>query len=369
MGTETGFRIFNVSPFKKTCHHDFDESESEGGGVAIVEMLYRCNLLALVGGGSNPRFPVNKVMIWDDHQKKCIGEVKLPRECVGVRMRRDRIIAATNGKIYIFRFSDLEMLDFIETCANPNGLFAVCPSSKNMVLCCPGLIRGHVRVELQLDKSTRRSTFIPAHETDLEAMSLNFEGTRLATASSKGTLIRIFETSRGQKLRELRRGVDRAIIKSLCFDFASKYVCCCSDKGTVHVFNVTEADDEEDKKKSKNRSSKLSFMKGMLPKYFSSEWSFAKFRSGSSATCAFASDGSDELVLVSNGGRFQRAAFDAKGKWKTTDYHKIGFTFTDDDDEVLVSAPKDREVLEDEDSVVVSVEKKKYEDGGGKDDR
>ena len=343
-----------MSPFKKTCHHDFDESEgSGGGGVAIVEMLYRCNLLALVGGGSNPRFPVNKVMIWDDHQKKCIGEVKLPRECVGVRMRRDRIIAATNGKIYIFRFSDLEMLDFIETCANPNGLFAVCPSSKNMVLCCPGLIRGHVRVELQLDKSTRRSTFIPAHETDLEAMSLNFDGTRLATASSKGTLIRIFETSRGQKLRELRRGVDRAIIKSLCFDVDSKYVCCCSDKGTIHVFNVLKDEEDEKKKKKKNRSSKLSFMKGMLPKYFSSEWSFAKFRSGSSAKCAFASDGADELVLVTGDGRFQRAAFDSKGKWKTTDYHKIGSAFTDDE-EVLIK--------EDEDSVVVR-------DGGKKVDR
>ena len=324
-------------------------------------MLYRCNLLALVGGGLNPRFPTNKVMIWDDHRKKCIGEVKLPRECVGVRMRRDRIIAATNGKIYIFRFSDLEMLDFIETCANPSGLFAVCPSSKNMVLACPGLIRGHVRVELQLDKTTRRSTFIPAHETDLEAMALNTEGTTLATASHKGTLIRIFETSRGQKLRELRRGMDRAIIKSLCFQAESNYICCCSDKGTVHVWNVKveEEEEEEDdekkkkkkKKKSKNKSSRLSFMKGMLPKYFSSEWSFAKFRvSASSVSCAFASDGSDQLVLVGKDGRFQRAAFDSKGKWKTTDYHNIR---TDEfRDEVLVLGGGDDD-LEDADAVLV----------------
>ena len=73
-GLSNGFRIYNLTPFRETFRRTFTRA---GGGVAIVEMLFRCNLLALVGGGENPRYPMNKVMIWDDHQNRCIGEVSV----------------------------------------------------------------------------------------------------------------------------------------------------------------------------------------------------------------------------------------------------------------------------------------------------
>jgi WD40 repeat protein len=69
-------------------------------------------------------------------------------------------------------------------------------------------------------------------------MALNYSGLLLATASEKGTLIRIFICETGQLVQELRRGAERAIIYSLAFNSESNKVSCSSDKGTVHIFAI-----------------------------------------------------------------------------------------------------------------------------------
>ena len=120
-GTDSGFRIYNVDPFKETFKRNFNN------GIGIVEMLFRCNLLALVGGGNSPRYPPNKVMIWDDHQNRCVGELSFRSDVRAVKLRRDRVVVVLATKVYVYRFSDLKLLDQIDTQPNPRGLVALCP--------------------------------------------------------------------------------------------------------------------------------------------------------------------------------------------------------------------------------------------------
>jgi WD40 repeat protein len=89
------------------------------------------------------------------------------------------------------------------------------------------------------DKSI--TALINAHESAISFLCLNRDGTILATASDKGTLIRIFKVESGIFLQELRRGAEKAEIYSVAFDFNSNFLACSSDRGTIHIFSLATA--------------------------------------------------------------------------------------------------------------------------------
>lgn len=96
-----------------------------------------------------------------------------------------------------------------------------------------------------------------AHESALRALALTSDGSKLATASEKGTVLRVFDVASATCLRELRRGVERATITCLAWSWDCAWLCCTSDKGTAHIFHVEEDANEE--KKSNNSLTKMFF--------------------------------------------------------------------------------------------------------------
>ncbi|KAM1141742.1 hypothetical protein FF1_041603 [Malus domestica] len=327
-GTSNGFRIYNCEPFKETFRRDL-----KSGGFKIVEMLFRCNILVLVGSGDNSQYPPNKVMIWDDHQSRCIGEFSFRSEVRAVKLRRDRIVVVLEHKIYGYNFMDLKLLHQIETVANPRGLCSLSHHPNTSVLACPGLQRGQVRIEhfgLNLTK------LINAHDSHIACLTLTMDGLLLATASNKGTLIRIFNTMDGTRLQEVRRGVDRAEIYSIALSPNVQWLAASSDKGTVHIFSLrvrvfgevlsahnsaqgaamfqqnssNSLDPLISPSTGANSSSSLSFMGGVLPKYFSSERSFARFHLPEDTQFITAFGSQNTVIIVGMDGSFYKCSFD-----------------------------------------------------------
>jgi hypothetical protein len=47
-------------------------------------------MVALVGSGANPDWPVNKVFIWDDSKLNIIGELTFKTIVRGIKMVKDK---------------------------------------------------------------------------------------------------------------------------------------------------------------------------------------------------------------------------------------------------------------------------------------
>jgi len=262
--------------------------------------LFRCNILALVGGGKNPKYPKTKVMIWDDYQVQCIAELEFKTQVKGVRLRRDRVIVVLENKVFVYNFADLKLLAQIDTFVNPTGLCAVCPAKDTMVMVALGEKEGQVRV---LNYSRNQSRIVDAHNNSISQMALSMDGSKLATASARGTLVRVFDTSNGKQIQEFRRGANPAVIHSLAFNKSGTALCLSSDKGTIHIYSCN-AD-------YNNRKSTFSFMSPVVP-LLGSSWSSKQFSVDEAhSICAFGDDnnGRSTILVLGSSGRYYKYSF------------------------------------------------------------
>ena len=261
-----------------------------GGGIGRIEMLNTTNILALVGGGKNPKFSINKIIIWDDKKDRdnIIGELRFNTNILNIKIKMDRLIGVCQSKIYIFNLNTLETIDMFDTFDNINGIVGFSPGELISVLAFPYDSKGKVRIVNF--NSLSQPPIIAAHESRIASLSVNRNGTLIATASDKGTLIRIFDVKDGKLLIELRRGSKNAEINCIIFDEFNKYVACSSDTGSIHIFSIVNTmknnfnenyyDDEMDDE-PKNQKSFLSgfnFFRKISDSYFNSEWSFSKLK-------------------------------------------------------------------------------------------
>ncbi|KAH3732983.1 WD repeat domain phosphoinositide-interacting protein 3 [Pelomyxa schiedti] len=292
VGTTLGFYVYACDPFKPKFSRIFN------GGVGIVEMLFKCNILALVGGGPNPIHPATKLIMWDDYQNKQIVELDFNGPVKGVKMRKDRVIVVLDNKGYVYNFGDLNLICRFET-DNREGILAVSSNPAKAIVAAPSSVMGQV-ILLDVTNTPTQWT-IDAHDNRIKSLALNPDASMLATASAKGTLVRIWDTSTAGQLMEFRRGSDPTDIFSL--NFASTMLVVTSAKGTCHIFNLDNTEN------SANRQSSLSMFSSILP-YFGSQWSFGQFPIDAARRC-IACFGSDHntIIVVSETGTFSKYIF------------------------------------------------------------
>ncbi len=150
--------------------------------------------------------------------------------------KKYRIAIFFEKMVKVYSFSQTpQLLHVFETCENPNGIGNLCSHSSNANLVYLGKKAGQVTI-IDLANTEKSPIEIAAHEAPLSCIALSIDGTRIATASIKGTLIRVFDSGNGALLHELRRGTTPCKIFCVNFNKQATKLCISSDHGTIHVF-------------------------------------------------------------------------------------------------------------------------------------
>ncbi|CAH1397501.1 unnamed protein product [Nezara viridula] len=236
VSTCNGYRILSLN----TIEQPLEICQSETEDICIVERLFSSSLLAMVSL-SSPR----KLKVCHFKKGTEICNYSYSNTILAVKLNRARLVVCLEESLYIHNIRDMAVLHTIrDTPPNPSGLCALSTDSDNCFLAYPGSSTiGEVQIFDTVHLNCKM--MIAAHDSPLAAMMFSPNGNLIATASEKGTVIRVFNVADGVKLHEFRRGVKRCVnIYGLAFSPDASLLAATSNTETVHVFKLEDTRDE-----------------------------------------------------------------------------------------------------------------------------
>lgn len=187
-------------------------SSSIFGGARCMQSLHHSNLVALVASGDRPGTSPRKLKIWNDDS--VLQEVAVKHTIEDCRWNKDLICLITENDIYVH---DLKTLSL--KCTLPHHARSWCADmsiDRSSILCyaTPELVGNISIFDCQEQRLLNR---ISAHRSDITQIAITSSGDRIASASTMGTLIRVFSAPDGDLLFTFRITNISVAIQSLRF--------------------------------------------------------------------------------------------------------------------------------------------------------
>lgn len=260
VGTDIGFQVFQTRSFNLIL------SRILNGGIGLVKILDNSNIFCLVGGGKYPRFSPNKLMIWNDNKNDITNEFRCHSFIINCYIKKNCLIIICSDIITIINLKNMKIIQNINTINNPTGISSISNSPKKYIFAFPD--KGNISLIFfkefenenneDLKKLKKLEVCIiaikNAHKGNINTLCLNYDGSKLASASERGTIVRVFNTKDKNLIFEFRRGNTDAYIYSLNFSFDDSLLGLTSDHGSCHIFSLKKSNSNGKHEKNKNKN-------------------------------------------------------------------------------------------------------------------
>lgn len=274
-------------------------------------MFYKTNIIFFVGdepidSDHENVYARNILHIYDANGKTTATEMKFegeindiqllkPNDEKGIGMENSMMSVHSGKYIYLYKMNKTD--SYIDKIYTTNTNY--CMSNNYLIYIDTEQNNEYINV---FDfKNKKIITRFIAHNNKIKFMTLDNDKKMIATASDRGTIIRIFDVENGTQLHELRRGTSGSNIEYITFNDKSEYLAVISDRNTVHIYDLVNT--------QHNRKSILSILGG----YFDSEWSFAWFydeKINKTKKCYF--DANNDLIIITESSTIHKLIINKK---------------------------------------------------------
>ena len=346
LGTAKGFMMYNINNggLEKMFINNINNSNTKGSGIGLYDNLENTNIALVVGGGECPVAAPNRVILMNTQKKletlstfpnmDSTNETKDGLKKITIMISdkilnafviresdgendRPQIIVVIRREIYLYAMNG-DLIASKKTCDNPKGLCSVVSSKSPIIpltIGYPGVNTGEVVIWRPAQDST---VVIKAHDNDITNISLSFDGKQVVTTSKNATNVHVYSTSLSEDngnalLHKFRRNTNfskilgetqllgdiqqNTQILNVCISYNKEYVACCSESGTIHIFDTKSSDD------SQNKPSTFSFFNA-ISKYFDSKWAMHTISIGIQGNMVCGFDKNNNLHIVSYNGDY-----------------------------------------------------------------
>lgn len=227
-----GFAIFTLGDLKLRIHRTFDD-QSFGN----VSCFNDSNLVVCSSTFGSSISQEKMLSIYDNTLGRIVFEVQSPEPIKSIFSLKKFFGFSTKSECRIYTYDPPILYSQFKSPSNDRNTCDLVESGDSFVLAMIGRNPGNARI-IRGEKGGKKDISITAHSHPIVILKLSCDGEFLATASSLGTVIKLYSTKTGNLIGQFRRGTLQAEIQSISFSPNSELIAISSSKGTIHVFPI-----------------------------------------------------------------------------------------------------------------------------------
>lgn len=232
ISNDRGFVIFNLDPFKNKCAF-VDVNKS----IRIIASCSTSDYVVFSGKSDQKGFDDKSICVFDCNIGHPVTHGNFDDVVLKLLLMDDMFFVVLKNSVKIYSINTSRIINFIKGAENEMAPFDVATIGENIFVATTGKTANDMKI-VNIDQDKKDFVEFNCHTHPVSNAKFSKDGSMLATSSEQGTIIRLFNTSTGDKLSEFRRGTFHARILDMAISPDNYVLAVMSSHNTIHFFDI-----------------------------------------------------------------------------------------------------------------------------------